>query len=640
MKKLLFFTLFNLCLCSKLFSQNITIIPNLDTTDVGVMGYISYKDGLDNLVSYNGNLYFPYQFSGIYPNPYNRKCRLAKYNDTIIRVFNNVNNADTGFTGYPIVYRNNLYFQYKNSAGKFQLAKFNDVDTVINLIPNLQPADIGYTGYPFVFNNNLYFQYKNSLGNFQMAKWNDTSLLLIPNLASNQLGYVGNPIAYNNNLYFSYQDSTYPSREKLARLSDTAITIFKSFWYKGEGVIYRNKLFFSGSSGSYIQGALLCLNSIDSIGKIDTTCFFGSGVPSWSYFLAGKLKVCNNNLYGVSSHHNMSQQYSNIIKFNGTNFTKVNLPTGVIADPPYDVLIKGSYQNSLYIYVPGYTLNFRLEDTTVHTMNGSIGGTFSNFDTAIIATKDVVTNQDILILNGGIGNIPYVFIVKLKPDNDTLIGITNNNTKVVAYYSSLRLHKNIVYFVGTTNSGAYQLMKLENITLPLNFIDYNVVYSKQQVVKNIWTTANEINVSHFNIQRSINGNDFITIGQQNAKNKSTNEYIFEDENLPIKNNFIYYRIAAVDKDGKINYSETKKIAINNSSSNINIYPNPAKDMINIDCDNASQIIILDGYGRIVKQVNNVSEHQTINLKQFNKGVYFIKIVLKNLEIKTEKIIVQ
>jgi hypothetical protein len=50
-------------------------------------------------------------------------------------------------------------------------------------------------------------------------------------------------------------------------------------------------------------------------------------------------------------------------------------------------------------------------------------------------------------------------------------------------------------------------------------------------VKNVavnWTTANEINVSHFNIQRSSNGKDFINIGKVKANNKNYNEYSFTD----------------------------------------------------------------------------------------------------------------
>ncbi len=193
--------------------------------------------------------------------------------------------------------------------------------------------------------------------------------------------------------------------------------------------------------------------------------------------------------------------------------------------------------------------------------------------------------------------------------------------------------------VNCTSSGDVWVVRLTATSpLPLQFINYSIISRNEKSVENIWTTANEINVLHFNIQRSINGKDFITIGEVNAKNKTNNEYSYLDNQPILGDN--YYRIESIDKDGKISYSETKKIAISNSSSNINIYPNPAKDMINIDCSDASQIIIIDCFGRIVRQVNNVSKHQTINLKQFNKGIYFIKVILKNLEIKTEKIIVQ
>ena len=39
----------------------------------------------------------------------------------------------------------------------------------------------------------------------------------------------------------------------------------------------------------------------------------------------------------------------------------------------------------------------------------------------------------------------------------------------------------------------------------------------QNTVENVWETASEVNVSHFNVQRSIDGITFETIGKVNAK---------------------------------------------------------------------------------------------------------------------------
>ena len=151
-----------------------------------------------------------------------------------------------------------------------------------------------------------------------------------------------------------------------------------------------------------------------------------------------------------------------------------------------------------------------------------------------------------------------------------------------------------------------------------------------------WQTTNEINVSHFNIQRSTNGKDFTAIAKVLAKNKSENEYGFIDPigNLELGIRNLYYRIESVDKDGKSSYSVVRNLVLGIRNNEIKLFPNPAKDLVNIECAGAKQILIIDYLGQTIKQLNNATEHQTINTKQFPKGIYIVKAIMKNGEIKT------
>ncbi|MCX6209114.1 MAG: hypothetical protein NTZ59_06310, partial [Bacteroidetes bacterium] len=123
-----------------------------------------------------------------------------------------------------------------------------------------------------------------------------------------------------------------------------------------------------------------------------------------------------------------------------------------------------------------------------------------------------------------------------------------------------------------------------NVVLPLRMMSYELRIMNERQVLNKWETMNEINVSHYNIERSINAKDFTVIGKVKAKNKSYNEYTFTDE-LKIKDQepkTLYYRIVGVDNDGKLSYSEVKKLStINYKPSTINIYPNPTKGLVHI-----------------------------------------------------------
>ena len=63
--------------------------------------------------------------------------------------------------------------------------------------------------------------------------------------------------------------------------------------------------------------------------------------------------------------------------------------------------------------------------------------------------------------------------------------------------------------------------------LPVSMLNFECLMLNERQAKVIWETAMEINVSHFNVQRSIDGINFYTIGKVNAKGAGT--YTFNDQ---------------------------------------------------------------------------------------------------------------
>ena len=76
-----------------------------------------------------------------------------------------------------------------------------------------------------------------------------------------------------------------------------------------------------------------------------------------------------------------------------------------------------------------------------------------------------------------------------------------------------------------------------------------------------WVTAAEINLSHFIIEKSIDGKNFsdagVVFAYGNATDKTT--YSFTDKLNAEQPAVIYYIIRSVDVDGKSQYSETRTI---------------------------------------------------------------------------------
>ena len=178
--------------------------------------------------------------------------------------------------------------------------------------------------------------------------------------------------------------------------------------------------------------------------------------------------------------------------------------------------------------------------------------------------------------------------------------------------------------------------------VPVKLLSYSLRLTQgdKKVVENIWSTANEINASHFNIQRSIDGVNFKTVGQVKAVGVSTYSFIDNSLNSIDKQKTIFYRLQMVDNDGRFEYSPIREINLQPSISNIRLYPNPTKDMVTIECANAKEILITDYLGRIIYRSTVNRQQTTVGLKQFKKGIYLVQVVLDNGNIVNGKLILE
>ena len=167
-------------------------------------------------------------------------------------------------------------------------------------------------------------------------------------------------------------------------------------------------------------------------------------------------------------------------------------------------------------------------------------------------------------------------------------------------------------------------------------------------VRSIWQTTNEINVSHFNIQRSTNGKDFETLGSIKANNKSYNEYSFIDY-LKTQDQYpktLYYRIQSIDKDGKISYSEVRNIEYLTINNQVAIYPNPTKGLVHISIPREEKgiwnIKVQDVIGRILQIKTTSAITKTMDLMVSNQpGFYYITLENKTTNKKiVEKVVVE
>jgi hypothetical protein len=162
-------------------------------------------------------------------------------------------------------------------------------------------------------------------------------------------------------------------------------------------------------------------------------------------------------------------------------------------------------------------------------------------------------------------------------------------------------------------------------SLPLNLTSFNAVSSgKATLVK--WTTDNEVNVSGFSIEKSLDGTNFSQVEFVNAKNNSShNVYTLND--TKVKAGISYYRLKLVDKNGAFKYSGIVAVK-NNAITKAEVFPNPAKGNLTVSHSEAEtgavvRIMSLDG-----KQVKSVkvltgSTQTALTINELVKGNYIV-----------------
>lgn len=171
-------------------------------------------------------------------------------------------------------------------------------------------------------------------------------------------------------------------------------------------------------------------------------------------------------------------------------------------------------------------------------------------------------------------------------------------------------------------------------TLPLTLTKFNA-YTAGSNVQLQWSSENEHNVSHFEMERSADGKVFTKIFSVQAAGNSLprKNYSGIDNVSSLSSGLIYYRLKCLDMDGKYTYSEVRIIRIGKQSeaADLLVYPNPAINEIKITIpshwqNNEVRYGIYNSNGQLIISKRNSAAGQTevINISALGKGFYFLQ----------------
>ncbi|NOT51956.1 MAG: T9SS type A sorting domain-containing protein [Chitinophagaceae bacterium] len=174
-------------------------------------------------------------------------------------------------------------------------------------------------------------------------------------------------------------------------------------------------------------------------------------------------------------------------------------------------------------------------------------------------------------------------------------------------------------------------------TLPVKLSSFTATLNKNDKVDLRWSTASEINTSHFVVERSTDGNNYGEAGVVFAYGNATDNtnYIFPDNLSGVTAPIVYYRLRSVDVDGKGQYSETRMVRLSKQSdANISIlaFPNPVTNELRIGIPNEWQnkkVIyeVLNMSGQVTQKTEAASGSQieTINVANLARGFYMVRV---------------
>lgn len=223
-----------------------------------------------------------------------------------------------------------------------------------------------------------------------------------------------------------------------------------------------------------------------------------------------------------------------------------------------------------------------------------------------------------------------IYTVKVK------VNAVNSGTSPIAVTASLT-------FGAISPADVVLGLDVANEVLPVELGEFTAALFETNKGLLDWNTLSEKNTKEFIIEKSRDAINWSYLSTQvsKAENGYSNwklDYQYIDPQLFNGTNF--YRIKMIDYDGTYSYSPIRVINYRNGENYINVYPNPASDVVhinNIGVNSTIQLVDIAGRQVPVSILEN-NGSATVDVSKLTGGSYFI-IMTNNILIEKRKLIV-
>jgi hypothetical protein len=154
---------------------------------------------------------------------------------------------------------------------------------------------------------------------------------------------------------------------------------------------------------------------------------------------------------------------------------------------------------------------------------------------------------------------------------------------------------------------------------------YFTAQTKEKVVDLEWETASETNNDYFRVERSANGIDWEGIIQIPGAGTTNEPLTYRTTDAQPLAGYSFYRLAQVDYDGTLTYSKVVTAFLDQKDGldNLVLYPNPARNQIDLSQPVAGFFSITDAFGKMV--IQGTLNSQAIDISNLPGGIYILEI---------------
>ncbi|MBS1666282.1 MAG: T9SS type A sorting domain-containing protein [Bacteroidetes bacterium] len=339
----------------------------------------------------------------------------------------------------------------------------------------------------------------------------------------------------------------------------------------------------------------------------------------------------NQNLVGIGYTSSTDNILSNVAgSTDGFGFSSGTSATDFLFSAGYAMAAHNGQTNTIRtgVNLTGITptgLNLLNRSWYVHLSNGNATGNITvsfNFSDYNASSLPVGATSYALLYNATDGSFG-----------------SGTNKLVTKTYSTSGSTVSFTTSASNLPNGYYTLVWASSGTLPVILSSFTAEKQAGSVLLQ-WVDQSEKNSDYFDIERSVSGSNFISIGKiMSQGNSSTqNAYSFTDEN-PVSgtNN---YRLRMVDLDGNYSYSDIRTVNFtSNSDADLNIYPNPVSTgSITISSKTIKGMVriqIINSYGQFVQSYyEDLEGILVLPSNNLSRGSYLVRVIAPNTTVTT------